>query len=205
MKKITFILFTLFVLSACSSDTTTEPIMPVNTKLELTVFDENNNPITNQQVKIFLTENDYLNNINSQGISNTNSGGKVLFENLSNNIYYWKIGDICFINNDDTNTINSLTPNTTNTFTVNLTNNQKGNLTIQNNSTSTYVYTLAVAANDINNILPLSGSIPPNSSLTYNNISTGTYNFMFTNDNGSIIISANFNLNCSENKTIILP
>jgi len=85
MKHLKFILPLFLILFACSpdSDDTAE-----NTRLELTVLDENSTALENIEVNLYASQEDYDNDTNLIATSITNANGKVTFENLQPITYF---------------------------------------------------------------------------------------------------------------------
>jgi len=77
-----------FLLSAC---TKTEYVdVDVNPKLEIKVTYESSAPVTGATVKLYATEDGFLDDAGVLEILTTGSDGKVLFENLSESVYYFR-------------------------------------------------------------------------------------------------------------------
>ena len=108
MKHLKFILPLFLILFACSpdSDDTAE-----DTRLELTILDENNQPVENVEINLYTSYEDYLNYTNIVQTLVTDVNGKVTFENLEAITYYWETFNNCYIADID-DSVNPITSNT---------------------------------------------------------------------------------------------
>jgi len=137
MKHFKFILPLILILFSCSNDSvqTTE-----NTKLELTVKDENNIPVDNVQVKLYASQADCNSDSNILQTLTTDVNGKVTFENLQSITYYWNTVNACY-DYSAGNTISPITSNTLNQLSTNITSSFTGGISIQNNNVYDYSVT----------------------------------------------------------------
>ena len=149
MKHLKFILPLFLILFACSpdSDDTAE-----NTRLELTILDENNQPVENVEINLYTSYEDYLHYTNIVQTLVTDANGKVTFENLQGITYYWETLNSCYDSAFE-GTVNPISNNTLNSFSTNIQSHFIGNISITNNSI--YDYNLTYSG-------PESGSIRVN-------------------------------------------
>ncbi len=170
MKHLKFILPLFLILYACSpdSDDTAE-----DTRLQLTVLDENEVALENIEVKLYATQADYDNDTNIISTSTTDATGKVTFENLQPITYFWKITADCYLENAVYNTVNPIVDNTLNLFSTNLTSNFRGDLILKNNTSyiCSVVYTGPVSDTEM---------IAPGLTLYLEGWDSGVYNFEIT-------------------------
>ncbi len=184
MKHLKFILPLFVILFACSpdSDDTAE-----DTRLELTVLDENSTALENVEVKLYATQEDYYNDTNLIATSTTNASGKVTFENLQPITYFWKTISECYLENGLNNTINPIEENSLNQVSTNIYAFFYGNIIISNGSSYDYQVNYSGPEND-------ELIIPAGTSVELNLLTSGLYSFQMT----SSVNSSNHtvNLNC---------
>ncbi len=122
MKKLNILLVLFSALTffnSCNSDEESEPL---TTKLELTVKDNTENIVPNATVKLYSTLTDLNNQTNQIGATqHSDIDGKVTFNNLSAQNYFWLAENECSNNiNGVFMTSEALTPNITNVLTTDI-------------------------------------------------------------------------------------
>ena len=205
MKTIIFYfsLFLTTIITSCSSDQ--EVIIQNNKQLKLS-FNSNGQNLKDLNVSIFESENDFLNNqVLESRVTDIN--GSVLFENLGQNKYYWKVETSCIDNLSLNNTVNNLSNELTE-FNILVENNRTGTIIINNNSSYEYQYSVInTLSNPVyGNVFP-PGIIESNSNLNYSNIAIGQLHLYFIKHDGFNQIDTfirSVNLNCGETTTINL-
>jgi hypothetical protein len=187
MKHLKFILPLFLILFACSPDSDNND---ENTRLELTILDENNQPVENVEINLYTSYEDYLNYTNIVQTLVTDVNGKVTFESLEGITYYWETFNNCYIAGIE-GSVNPITSNTLNSFTTNIDSNFFGNISISNNSV--YDYNLTYTG-------PVNGTIRVNALTSESLISlpVGIYAFERTpiNSPNPTTIQNNITVNC---------
>ena len=205
MKTIIFYfsLFLTTIITSCSSDQ--EVIIQNNKQLKLS-FNSNGQNLKDLNVSIFESENDFLNNqVLESRVTDIN--GSVLFENLGQNKYYWKVETSCIDNLSLNNTVDNLSNELTE-FDISVENNRTGTVIINNNSSYEYVYAVNTYYSSpvYGNVFP-AGIIESNSNLNYSNIAIGQLYIQFSKYDGGIEIETSVrsvNVNCGETTIIDL-
>ncbi len=83
MKKL-YILSILLCFIACEKETIDTP-----PQLKLHVFNEAGNSVSNANVSLYLSEEDWENRSNAVRTGDTSAGGILLFSNLEEQVYYF--------------------------------------------------------------------------------------------------------------------
>jgi PKD repeat protein len=125
-------------------------IQPQPTSLEITLKDDLANIVSGATVKLYPSQNDWLNSTNQVGTTLTSdASGKVKFSSLSASKYYWLAEKDCKNNvNGGTTTVSALTGNVNNTVEVILT--STGTLKFTNTSSNPYrIYINGVSTSDL--------------------------------------------------------
>ena len=133
-----------------NSVTKTVTIQPQPTTLEITLKDELANLLTGVSVKLYPSQDDWINGTNQVGTTLTSdASGKVKFSSLSALKYYWFAEKDCKNNvNGGITTVSALTVNTNNTVEVILTGT--GTLKFTNTSSNPYrIYINGVSTYDL--------------------------------------------------------
>ena len=109
------------------------------TSLEFTVINQWNNPVQNAAIRLYTTENDWLNDTNQEGLTQyTNASGKVIFSEVLLNKYYWRVGMNCYNNHNGASTTEgNLTPNDHNQIEVMIVGT--GTMIYKNNSSALWM------------------------------------------------------------------
>lgn len=194
MKHFKFILPLIFILFSCTTDSVQTP---ENTQLELTIKDENNIPLENSEVKLYVSEDDMNNGANVIQTLTTDVNGKVKFQNLQAIKYFWTTSKQCYANTSN-NSTNPIINNTLNTFSTLQESNFVGRIGIINNSSYEYNVTLAGSNSVVYNMQP--GGL----SILLVDQYTGTYNYSYTQVGGSTTTASTFVLDCGETEYIVI-
>ncbi len=139
MKKILF-LFLMVVIGSCSKDDDTsgkgDP-SPSITKLTITVVDESGKAVPNASVKLFLTQDNWINDVNDSNHGVTGNDGVIIFNDVLNQGYYMSVNSQCLSNNIGNNIKTStLAIGVNNVVTVRL--QLVSSLILKNKSTNPY-------------------------------------------------------------------
>lgn len=195
MKHLKFILPLFFILLACSPDADDNV---EDTRLELTVLDENDIALENVEVKLYVSQEDYENDTNIIATSTTDATGKVTFENLQPITYFWKTTIGCYLENTIYSSVNPIVGNSLNLFSTNLTSYFNGEITIIN--PTDYNYTITFTGPESGNLNALS-----NENYIFTSLPTGTYTFNITHESDP---NASYTqteiLECGENFLLII-
>jgi len=197
MKKTAVLIAFFALLSSCSKNSISPP---PTTSLEITLKDELGNPVLGGIVKLYGSENDYLNETGQiQGSKTSNSSGVVLFDNLSSIKYYFSANKDCLTNAfGGVATASALTANNKNSTTCILT--KSGTLKITKNSSSLY----DIYINGVLEIQNMAGG-----TTTSFKAGVGTYNIRVLQKTGFILIPTDKTysgtITCGSTLTCIFP
>lgn len=194
MNHFKFILPLILILFSC----TTDSVQTIeNTQLEITIKDENNTPVQNSEVKLYVSQDDMNNSTNVIQTLTTDVNGKVTFQNLQAIKYFWTITGQCHTDTED-NSINPITANSLNTFSTLQASNFIGNISIVNNSSFQCSFTISNGADTY-----IYDMYPGDQSFLNETIS-GTYTYSYTQVGGSTTTTSSFVLDCSETENIVI-
>jgi hypothetical protein len=87
MKNTILIVLLFFTILAC----TKEVIIDIAPQLRISVFDQENTKIASAKVNLYLTQEDWLTNVNIIKTLETDNNGEVFFENLQEEHYFFYI------------------------------------------------------------------------------------------------------------------
>jgi len=89
MKKTNLLIFILFLVFNLQCTEKEYVDVDVNPQLEISVIDINGKSVNGVSVKLFQTEDDLISKENEEQTKTTDSEGKVVFEDLNEEVYYF--------------------------------------------------------------------------------------------------------------------
>lgn len=195
MKHFKLILPIILILFSCTNDSVQTP---ENTQLEITVLDEDNLPIENSEVKLFLNQQDSDNNTNIIQTLTSDANGKVTFNNLQSISYFVKANKTCYLNGI-LNTI-PLTNNTLNQYSVNAIDNFIGNIRVVNNSADEYIFSITSGSTSTTSTFNLQSD----DQLTLGNWVAENYTYSYTQVGGTATTTSSLAVECGGTSNIVI-